>query len=124
MYEYKIEFCARLKAEYCVKAIKTLYNWSFDVDENLDSYIESLGISEYKPEIMTLLQNKARIDSHVNNMLAFLHNAKTSEDRTNILRELKVILLVCNKTQAIKIYSNVSRTSKDLLKDLNDLETF
>lgn len=124
MYEYKIDFCAKLKTEYYIKAIKTLYNWSFDIDENLDRYIDALGMNEYKTEIISLLHNKARLDPHINYILSYLQDFTKHEDRTNSLRELKLILLVCNKTQAIKIYSIVVRTAEDLQKDLNAIETF
>ena len=125
MYEYKLELCSKLKAEYYVKCIKTLYNWSFATDENILNYLKNLGITEYKTEILSLLQNKARINSKIDFLLSFLLDfTGDNTDRINALNELKMILLVCNKNQAIRIYSIVARTAKDVSKELSILETF
>lgn len=125
MYEYKQELCSKLKAEYYVKSIKMLYNWSFDTDENMSNYIENLGIIEYKASILSLLRNKARINSRIDFILSFLQDCtEYNADRINALNDLKMILLVCTKNQAIKIYSIVARTAKDVSKELAILETF
>lgn len=124
MYEYRQELCSKLKAEYTIKFIKMLYNWSFEPEENILNYIDTLGLREYKTTILSLLHNKARINSRIDLILSFLQDCTDDSERVNALNELKIFLLVCNKTQAIKIYSIVARTAKDVSKELSILETF
>ena len=124
MNEDKMSQCAKMKAEYFIKCVKMLYNWSCDNEEKQENYINALGLNEYKTAILGLLRNKARINSKIDFILNYLLDNPVHDDRINALNELKIILLVCNKIQAIKIYSIVARTAQDIKQELNILETF
>ena len=120
-----LEFCARLKCEYYIKNIKMMYNWSHIPEDDIYSYLDALGVSEYRDAIKWLLTNKASLDADINiNIGIFASEDSTQSEKGHALDRLKVALVVCNKTQAIKILSSIVLYSNNPKEDIENIETF
>ena len=81
-----------------------MYNWSHIPEDDIYSYLDALGVAEYRDAIKWLLTNKARLDAEINiNIGIFASENSTQNEKGHALDRLKVGLFVCNRTQAIKI---------------------
>lgn len=120
-----LEFCARLKAEYYIKNIKMLYNWSRMTENSIFECLNALGLFDYIDAIKWLLLNKAKLDAEINNTISdFAKEDLTPNERAHALNRLKIALIVCNKNQAVKIISSIVLYSNNPKEDINYLSTF
>lgn len=121
----KLEYCARLKHEYYIKNIKMLYNWSKSVDRCPSELLVALGMFEHVEAIEWLLNNKSTLNAAIDTNINQLPNSSRGTLKYNtILDRLKVALVVCNKTQAIKILSSIVLYSNNPKEDIENIETF
>ena len=121
----KMKICSRLKAEYYVKIIKMLYNWSNIQERNIVEYVTALGLFEYTESLEWLLAHKSTLNAAINiNLSELPNNSRGTLEYNKILDRLKVALVVCNKTQAVKILSSVAHYSSNPKDDINYLGTF
>lgn len=119
-----IDFCQRLKKEYYVKNIKMLYSWSRMTEDEIFETINALGLFDHIDAIKWLLTNKARLDAEINiNIGIFANENQTKNEKLHALDRLKIALIICNKTQAIKILSSIVLYSNNPKEYIENIET-
>ena len=120
-----LEFCARLKCEYYIKNIKMLYKWSNVPEDDIYSFLDVLGVSEYRDAIKWLLTRKPVLNVQINIAIkSLLEYQRGTTEYINILNRLKVALVVCNKTQAVTILTSIAQYSNNPKEDIKYLTTF
>lgn len=123
--DINLKFCAGIKTTYYVRNIKMLYSWSRMTEDEILETINALGLFDHIDAIKWLLTNKARLDAEINiNIEIFAAENSTPNEKGHALDRLKVALVVCNKTQAIKILSSIMLYSKNPKEDIENIETF
>ena len=120
-----LKFCARLKCEYYIKNIKMMYNWSHIPEDDIYSYLDALGVAEYRDAIKWLLIRKSVLNVQINIAISSLPKyQRGTTEYINILNRLKVALVVCNKTQAVTILTSIAQYSSNPKDDIKYLTTF
>lgn len=120
-----IDFCQRLKKDYYVKNIKMLYSWSRMTEDEILKHINALGLFEHIGAIKWLLTHKVNLDAEINKHITIIFNgAQTKQEYGETLDFLRVALVVCNKTQAIKILSSIVLYSDNPKEDIENINLF
>lgn len=120
-----IDFCQRLKKDYYVKNIKMLYSWSRMTEHEILEHINALGLFDHINALKWLLTNKANLNAEINkNIRNFVKEDSTQIERGQALDNLRVALVICNKTQAVTILTSIAQYSSNPKDDIKYLTTF
>lgn len=87
-------------------------------------HVNALGLFDYVQPITWLLTNKSKLNSEIMFLLGDLAKCTDFDGYHAILDRLKVALIVCNKSQAIKILTAVTLNTNDPKHAIDYLDTF
>ena len=125
MNDEDLKFCTNIKTEYYKRNIKMLYNWSNIPFDDIKKILDILGLYDHKDAIIWLLTNKAGLNVEINIQTSILiQNQIDQTERAKILDKMKVALIVCNKSQAIKILSSIALSSNNIEDEIENMNIF
>ena len=119
------KYCTTIKTEYYKRNIKMLYNWSSMSIDEIETHLDALGLYDHKDGIIWLLTNKAGLNIEIDTQTSILiQNQIDQNERSKILDKMKVALIVCNKSQAIKILSSIALSSNNIEDEIENMNIF